>query len=142
MVPVEVPASHKVHVEVGHNLPGVRAAVNSEAVSFFGNALLSGNLVGRLDHLSDQRRLGVSHLGERRYVLSRDDEQVDRRNGVDIRESHDVIVLVNDFRRYFAPDNFTENAVRLALYRVQFITRTFFNNLSRPGGLPEEQSSP
>ena len=64
-------------MQVGHHLPGIRTAVNGQAVAAFGNALLPRQLIGNLDHLPDERCLVFGQVSQGRDVLSGDDKQVD-----------------------------------------------------------------
>ena len=43
-----------------------------------------------------QRRIGFVHICQRRYMLDRHYQQVHRRNRIDIRENHHIIVTIND----------------------------------------------
>jgi hypothetical protein len=118
VLPVEGPSPHEVYVQVGHQLSGVRTAVNGQPVTAFSYSLFPGDLVGRPDHLPQERYIFVRQVRQRWYMLYGQDEYVYGGYRVDIREGEHLFVTVDNFRRYLSRGDFTENAVGLTLGTV------------------------
>src|SRR6266511_943447 len=64
------------------------------------------------EQLPRERVVLRGEVVERRDVLARDDEQVHRRLRVDVLESHDVRVLMDELRGDLPLDDLAEQAVR------------------------------
>lgn len=81
-------------MEVGHNLPCVRPAVDGHPVTAFGNTLLPGHLIGCPGHLPDERGIFIGHVRQGGDMFPGDDEQVYWGQGVDIAEDDNILILV------------------------------------------------
>src|ERR1700679_1233297 len=83
--PVHLPSSQQMHMEVVDGLASVRAGVDDETVALC-QPLLPGDLGGRCEQMAEQLRVVGSGMRERGKVLPGDDEHVDGRLRVDVRE--------------------------------------------------------
>jgi hypothetical protein len=111
VLPGQRPAPHEVDVQMGHQLARVRPAVDGQAVATLKNAVLFGEFVGHPHHLPEERRIGVLHFCQRSDMLDWQDEDVHRRQRVDIREGKDFLVPVKYIGGYLPGGDLTENTV-------------------------------
>lgn len=113
--PSHLPLREHVDVEVRHGLTGVRAGVDDEAETV-GELKFFRDKVGDINEMAehgfvDGRRFRYAWNG-----FLRDDEQVDGRLGLEVVENDAVFVLVFDFRRDFAVNDFLENGLGHGLF--------------------------
>src|SRR6266513_4256296 len=89
-------------------LTAILAGVDHGAVTGLGDPLLTRDRRGHADHLAEQ--IGIAHVLERRDVLLRDDEYVNRRLWVRVAPRRDFLVVHHHLRGNLAAPNATENA--------------------------------
>mmetsp|Transcript_71389 Transcript_71389/g.168247 ORF Transcript_71389/g.168247 Transcript_71389/m.168247 type:complete len:244 (-) Transcript_71389:968-1699(-) len=107
--------AHHVQMQVIDLLAAVRARVDDVAEAPR-DAQLLHQPRAQGGHLAQQRRLGLGHLGHRRDMALGDDEQVDRRPGMDVVEGEHILVLVGLPARDLAGNDLAENAVRVSAH--------------------------
>ena len=104
--------AHEVKVQVVHFLAAFAPGIGDDAKAPIGigvAAVLNGQLVHEQHHAAQQSLVFGLHVGERNDVRLGDDQQVNRRPGVDVVKHQDLVVLVhlargdvtgNDFAKY------------------------------------------
>jgi hypothetical protein len=97
-----------VHVQVIDLLSAVPVAVDDEPVAILGDALAAREVARDDEHMTDQCLIAVGDVVRRRYRLVGNDQDVGRRPRMDVAEGRDALVLVDDVRRQFAPDDALE----------------------------------
>ena len=98
-------------MDVIDGLSRMGPAVADEAVPAFGDALLSGKLPRDQVDMAYEGGVIVSEVVRAADVLAGNDEDMDRRLGVDILERDDPLVLVDDRTRYLPGYDIAEEAV-------------------------------
>ena len=73
---------------------------------------------GRAEHRSDQGIVGGRQVVDRRNVLARDDEHVQRRLRIDVLDRDDVVVLMDDRPLDLTRDDFAEETVAHGLWMI------------------------
>ena len=71
-------------------LPGV----HNDAKSVFHHRRFLSQLLDHQHDMSDQFLILVVERGDRRNVLFRYDQYVDRRDGIDVPESYDLVIFI------------------------------------------------
>jgi hypothetical protein len=92
---MQLPPTEDVEMDVIHGLTGVRSLVQDQSIAALGNSLFPRHVVGRREHPTEE--VVVVELGDRLYVLSRQDQEMNRRLGVDVRNGDDVVIPVEGF---------------------------------------------
>jgi len=87
-------AAENVKVEVLDGLTAVRVRVDDDAVSGVGDSLVPGDLRRKPHQISHIDY--VVRFIERRYMPSRDDQQMRRRLRIDVAKDDSFIILGND----------------------------------------------
>jgi hypothetical protein len=77
-------------------LPRSGTAVDHHAEPTLGNPLIFSQLIDHGKNLADKTVIFLLQVEERRYVLPRNDQQMNRRFRIDVLKSHDRIVLVDN----------------------------------------------
>ena len=97
-------------MQMADRLATVGAGVDDDSIAF-GEALLSCDLSGGGEELTEQFGVLGCRGGERGEVLPGDDEQVRGSLRVQVGESYDSVVFVDEFGGDCAGDDFAEDAV-------------------------------
>lgn len=98
-------------MEVWHLLPRLGAGVDHQPVASVGDVLGLGQLVGDMNHMSEEMLLFGGDVSGGEYVSLGHDEHVRRCLRVDIADGDNVVILVEDVARYLSGDDATEYAV-------------------------------
>ena len=104
--------AEQMKVNVKDRLSGVGAAVDDEAVTVLGDALLLGETVGDAVNSADELADVVLQIREQPDVHDRHDENVDRRLRSDIPKGDDAVVAVDDIAFDLALDNAAKKTIR------------------------------
>jgi hypothetical protein len=86
-------------VKVEDCLSRAGVAVKYRAVTSLVNSELFGQSLRCLEHLDENGMVFRGDIVERRDVFSRANQKVHGSNGMDILESHNVVIFVHDGRR-------------------------------------------
>ena len=97
-------------VQVRDGLAGVGAVVHDKAVAF-GELEFFGDGSGNEEKMAEDGLVDGGRLAEARDRLLRDDEQVDRRLGLDVVEDDAEFILVLDLGRNLAIDDALEDGL-------------------------------
>lgn len=108
-------------VDMEYRLAGIGIAVLHDAEAALVNAALPGNGGSSPENAANQRIIRGGQVKGIHDVLSRDEEEVMRRHGVDILDSDEIIVLIDFLRGDRAIDDFTEDAT----VHPSFLSRRF-----------------
>lgn len=103
-------APDQVQMQVKHRLPAVRTRVRDQAIAAFGNVLPGRDLPGGEDHMAHQRLILRLHLVQRPDVSVRGDQDVRRRDGMDIAKGGHELVMIDDACTRFMIYHFAEDA--------------------------------
>jgi hypothetical protein len=103
-------AAYEVKVQVGDFLSAVCAGVDKNPIAAFGNPELTGQLLHYLEDFTNQWLIVGLHFICGHNMLSRDNQNMHRRDRIDILESHKIIVFKNKVCGNFSTDNLTEDA--------------------------------
>ena len=95
-------------VEVKDDLPAFAVAVQYQAESPLGDALLPGDVVCHQEEVSEESIITLACIKERREMPAGNNQDVDRRLRVDVLEGYGVIVLVDDLGRKLPLNDLTE----------------------------------
>ena len=93
--PAQSPASNDVQVEMIHGLTRVRIDVENRAIPFLVDAKLHCQFPGNFKKVRKDIVIPGLHVIERRNVLSRNDEKVDRRLRPYVLECHRELILID-----------------------------------------------
>lgn len=93
-------------MEVRHGFASIGAVVEDEAVTVFVESKLLCNLGSFNQQMTQHLVIVRMRLGNARDWFLRDDQDVNGRLRFDIVKRDDLIVLINDFGRYFARYDF------------------------------------
>ena len=97
-------------MEVRHKLPAIWATVHREAVSAFGETFFPGYLVSPQNETTDKALMLPGKRCQRRDMHLRHNEHMDGRLRVDISESQELLILVDDIRRYLSRNDLAKDA--------------------------------
>ena len=81
-------------MQMKHGLPGALLAVHNQSIAALINALIDGDLGGRLEQPRDFGGMGFSHVVDGRNVRSRHDQHVHGGLRMNVAKRDDAIVLV------------------------------------------------
>jgi hypothetical protein len=98
-------------MHVPHRLPGGTAAVGNQPVPVGINTFPSGQVVRHKLNLTQNRPVAFGDVIETCDMLFGDDQNMDRRLGIDIPERQNLVVFKNDIRWNLLFYNGTKNAV-------------------------------
>lgn len=98
-------------MDVKDALSGPDAAVDRDAEAALRYPMLFGQSIGNAEHLPDQLVIFNRRIEERGDVLTRHDQEMDRRSRIDVLESDDTAVLIDEFALNLAFDNPAEQTV-------------------------------
>lgn len=101
------------HVE--HRLPAVNAGVVDDAVAAGIDSLALGQHPRYGKDVADQRLVLRLEFVDRLNVLVRHDQDVGRRDGVQVAEGGHLLIAVQDGGRRGSSNNFAEGAIRIHL---------------------------
>ena len=104
----QVLAAEDVHVEVHDGLACVNALVGDDAETVL-QTLGLGDLLDGVSH--GAHGLGGHVIGDVAVVLLGDHERVDRRLGIEVVKSDDLVVLIDNGRGDLVVGNFAEDAI-------------------------------
>jgi hypothetical protein len=90
-------------MEVVDALAGIRARVDDHPVAGLVYALFLGDIIANEHHMAQQWGVALIDLPKGCNVLARNDQGVDRGLGVNIAESHYLVVLVDKISSDGAP---------------------------------------
>lgn len=96
-------------MEVWDGLAPIRAIINDETETGVVEALQLGNVLGNVDQMAEQRFVGDLGFGHARDFLLGDDQDMDRRLGIDVVEGQAEVVLEGDLGRDLAGDDSGED---------------------------------
>ena len=99
------------HVEMEDDLATAPFDIKEQFVAWLRNSLLSSYLSGFQDHMRKDMLILLSDVVETPDVFLRDDKEVNRSTRMDIPEHHKRFISVEEFSRFFASDDFTEEAL-------------------------------
>ncbi len=94
-----LPAAYHMHMDVVDHLAATSADIDCQPVALLSNSPLRGEVFGSRKEFSHERDMLVFHIVERRDVLLRYEEHVDRRSRIDIFEDHDLVIFMDDIGR-------------------------------------------
>src|SRR5258706_7147179 len=89
-------AAEEMEMNMKNGLPRGRAAVEHDAKAVLRDALLLGEAVGDGTTIADELVIVLLQLEQRRDVLHRHDQDMDRRLGPDVLEGDDRVVAIDD----------------------------------------------
>ena len=89
-------------------MPAFAVAVQHQAESPLGDALLPGDVVRHQEEVSEESIITLACIKERREMPAGNNQDVDRRLRVDVLEGYGVIVLVDDLGRKLPLGDLTE----------------------------------
>ena len=78
-----------------HRLPGLRAAIDHDAIPG-AQLMLLREPVGEVECLAHQRGVALVRFGQRGDVLFRNDEDMGRGLRVDVGEGHELVIFGHD----------------------------------------------
>ncbi len=93
--PTEFSARHQVQVNMKHRLPAPLTNIHNRPPTLLRHTLTVGQVRRRRHQLAEQCRVTGLKLVESSDVLSRNDQDVNRRLGRDVPEGQDVVILVD-----------------------------------------------
>ena len=96
-------------MQVEYSLARITVRVDDRSIPRLGDPFLTRDLSSNEREPTDERRIVC--FVERRDVLSRYDQNVNRRFGIDVAKGHELIVAVNDGRWNGAGHDAAEQAV-------------------------------
>ena len=105
-----MPAANQVNMNVINRLAPIRTRVGDQAIAAAGNTHLFGQLIGNGEQMTDGGFILSPEVVYRLDVLFGYDQQVDRRDRIDIMESHGSLVFENDAGRGLVFDDGAEDA--------------------------------
>src|SRR5690606_23449235 len=88
-------SAQQVKVQVKHPLPAVRTAVVHDPIARLLDVKLPGQDVGHLENVPQKLRVVIRHVGQRRYVPPRNDEEMNGRLRIDIAKRDDAVVFID-----------------------------------------------
>lgn len=94
-----MPAANQVNMDVINRLTAMWTGVGDQAVAARGNTHLFGQLMGDCEQVADGGFILNLEIVNGFDVLFGYDKQVDRRDGIDVMESHGSLVFENDAGR-------------------------------------------
>jgi hypothetical protein len=92
---MELPPATDVEMDVIHGLPGVRPLVQDQSIAALRDSPFARHVMGRRKHPTEE--MVIVELGDRLYVLSRHDQEMNRSLRVDVRKGDDIIIPVEGF---------------------------------------------
>lgn len=92
-------------------LPAVLSLVDHHAIPVLRDAFPTNDLTDRPVNRGEERTVRVGGHAQSLDMFSGNDEEMNRRLGIDVSKGDDVVVLKNDVGLDFASCNFTKNAV-------------------------------
>lgn len=92
-------------------LPRSRAAIHHETIPSFCNAKIARDVLPCEEQRADQLLMFRRQMIDRRNVLARNDQNMNRRLRIDVVKRQGSIVFVSQFRRYFTGDNAAEDTI-------------------------------
>ena len=98
-------------MHVRHHLPALRPAVHEDTIAAISEPLPLAERAGGKETPSNRHDVVWGHRLDRRDVMLRDDQDVDRRLWIDVCEPEHRVVLVLDVGGTLARDDTTEEAV-------------------------------
>jgi hypothetical protein len=102
-------------MNVPDGLPGVFVAICNHSITAFGYAAFGCYVIGNYHYVAHKRRIiAIGHIGNARYMLFRDNQNVNRGLRVQIVERGDGIVFIDERSDLFICD-FAEYAIRQLL---------------------------
>ncbi len=104
-------AAQQMQVHMHHHLVGVRPAIHDQAITASGNALFFGQLGYRGEHTSGHGRLVCGQVVRIGEMLVWNDQDVDRRQRMDIAKSGDPLVLIDLISRYLPGNDLAKDTV-------------------------------
>jgi hypothetical protein len=107
-MPTQPLSSQQVEVEVKDDLPAFAVAVQYQAESALGDALLPGDAVRHQEEVSEESIITLASIKERWKVSAGNNQDVDRRLRVDVLEGYGFVVLVDDLGRKLPLNDLTE----------------------------------
>jgi hypothetical protein len=109
-MPYALPA-YQVHVQVENDLPTVCAGVDDQAVAGSRDPFLFGKLFGDREESTHQGFVLGQNVIDRDNVFDRYDQEMGGRDRVEVTESDDFFIFINDGSRRFPFDDLTKDAI-------------------------------
>ena len=98
-------------MEMVDALPGGRARVGNQPEAALGDAGFTGELGGDGEQATEHLGVGLCKVGRRVHVAPGNQQKVSRRLRVDVVESKNEVVIVDDVCRDLATDEAAKQAV-------------------------------
>src|SRR5438045_4214647 len=108
--PIELAAAQDVEMQVVHALPRIGPDVRDHSIAGLGHSLLLSHVIANQQHMAQERGVSLVRLPEGRNVPAWYDKRVHRGLGVNIAESHYLVILVDNIRPDDTPRQFAEDA--------------------------------
>jgi len=106
-----VAPAQDMEVKMKHTLATMGTGIDNEAIPGIGNSFQIRDLVAGQHQTPEQHDIRILQLGNRGEMLSRDNEGMYRRLGIDIVERHHQLVFIDE-RCWNSPRNdFTKKTV-------------------------------
>ncbi len=107
-------------MQVIDRLVGIGSLVDYEPVAGLVDAAFNCQSSGDERHMADERFASLIEAAQEHDVVGWDDDQMNRRERIDILERDDLIVPVVSGTGDFAQHDFAEDAVGFSCHRVPF----------------------
>ena len=114
--PAHVAPAEHVEMKMKHALAAVRTGIDDEAIPGICNSFQIRDLIAGQHQTSEQHTIRIMKLGNRGEMLSRDDERMYRRLGIDVVERNYQFVFIDEgcgncFCDDFAKETFAHGVV-------------------------------
>ena len=113
-------------VQVKDRLARVCVHVEDSAVALLRDTGLLCNLSRYSEHVAKEFRIVRGHFIQCRDVFARDDQNMNRRLGIDIVKSHDVVIFMRHLRGQFFPG---DSAKKTRVHRPSWIDHRLYTGV-------------
>lgn len=114
---MESPPAHQVNVQVENSLSAPRSGVDDRPISF-GIDLARARQFGRNRYkVPEQRFVSGRRFIQRRQMFSRDNQEVNRRLGIQILKGHNHFIFKNNLGR----DGVINDAAKNAVFQISLL---------------------